>query len=42
MKTSQYIPLITELLHLCSDEDLLDLIYKLLLNETGNQSAEVL
>ena len=41
MTTSHYIPLITELLHQCSDQDLLDLIYKLLLNETGNQSAEV-
>lgn len=36
-----YIKKITELLRECDDPDLLDLVYKLLLQETGNQAADV-
>jgi hypothetical protein len=41
MTKEAYIQAITDLLQKCSDPDLLDLIYKLLLQETGHQAAEV-
>lgn len=41
MNKAHYIDLITELMQQCRDTDLLDLIYKLLLNEAGDQAAEV-
>lgn len=35
-----YVEKINSLLHVCDDESLLDLIYKLLLSECGNNSGE--
>lgn len=41
MTRENYITQIVELLQQCSDADLLDLIYKILLQEASNQAAEV-
>ena len=41
MTEDAYTQAITDLLQKCSDPDLLDLIYKILLQETGHQAAEV-
>lgn len=41
MTKEAYIQAIVDLLQKCSDPDLLDLIYKILLQETGHQAVEV-
>ncbi len=41
MTKENYITQITELLQQCGDIDLLDLLYKMLLQEASNQAAEV-
>lgn len=41
MNKEAYIKHITEMIQNCKDADLLDLIYKILLQETGHQAAEV-
>ncbi len=41
MNKEAYIHQITEMLPDCMDTDLLDLIYKLLLQETGHEACEV-
>lgn len=41
MTRENYIIQITELLQQCGDVDLLDLIYKILLQEASNQAAQV-
>ena len=41
MNREAYIQLINELLQQCADTDLLDLVYKILLQESSNQTAEI-
>ena len=41
MTKEAYITQIAELLQQCTDTDLLDLIYKILLQESSNQTAEI-
>lgn len=41
MNKEAYIEQITEMIQNCKDTDLLDLIYKILLQEAGHQAAEV-
>lgn len=41
MTKDTYISQIIELLRQCEDTDLLDLIYKILLQESSNQAAQV-
>ena len=41
MNKEAYIPQIIELIQQCTDADLLDLIYKILLQESSNQTAEI-
>lgn len=41
MTKETYMQHITELLQQCTDTDLLDLIYKILLQESSNQTAEI-
>lgn len=41
MNREAYILQIVELIQQCADTDLLDLIYKILLQESCNQTAEV-
>lgn len=41
MTKEAYLTQIAELLQQCTDTDLLDLIYKILLQESCNQTAEV-
>lgn len=41
MDRDAHIQTITDMLHRCSDPDLLDLIYKILLQESGHQAVEV-
>ncbi len=41
MTKEAYIQMIKEMLPDCRDTDLLDLIYKLLLQETGHEACEV-
>ena len=41
MTKETYIKMISELLRDCADIDLIELIYKILLQESGDQPAEV-